>query len=80
MAGYVKSWNTRQIINQLHSAANVCSDPHHDGFSTWPIKQELYELRWLLDDLIRRCPVYVDEPQWLHEQEQQRIINILKSQ
>lgn len=79
MAGYIKSWNMAIIANQLRSAAYACSDPRQDGFTTWPIKQELYQLKWLLDDLIRRCPNYVDESTWLNEQEKNRIIEILKS-
>lgn len=80
MSGYIKHWDMRQISNQLRSAAYTCSDPYQDGFSTWPIKQELYQLKWLLDDLIRQCPTYVDEQSWLQEQEHQRIIGILKSE
>jgi len=79
MAGYVKTWNFDQIQNQLRSAVHVCTDPGQDGYSTWPIKQDLYQLQWMLDELIQKCPRYIDEPEWLREQEQSRIIDILKS-
>lgn len=76
---YIKTWNSRQIKNQLSSAASLCRDSRLDGFTTWPIKQELYEIKWLLDDLIDRCPRYADEPEWLNEQEKQRVFKILKT-
>jgi hypothetical protein len=79
MAGYIKNWNLRQIENQLWSAYQVCSDPRQDGYTTWAVKQDLYRVHWMVEDMLRRCPQYVDEPNWLREQEQQRIINILKS-
>jgi len=78
MGGYIKNWNVQQIQNQLWSAYHVCSDPRHDGFTAWPVKQDLYRVKWLVDEMLRKCPTYSVEPEWLKEQEQNRIIDILK--
>lgn len=80
MAGYIKNWNFSEIKNSIHRAYYVCSDTREDGYTTWPIKQDLYQLKWFLDDIIRKCPKYGDEDQWLTEKEKDRIINILKSE
>ena len=78
MAGYIKNWNLTQVQNQLWSAYYVCSNARHDGYTSWPAKQDLYRVKWLVDDLLRRCPTYSIESEWLKEQEQNRILDILK--
>lgn len=77
--GYIKRWNLSEMQNYISNAYYVCSDPRQDGYTTWPIKQELYQLKWFLDNIISKCPTYVDEEQWLTEQEKDRIIKILKT-
>lgn len=78
MAGYIKRWNISDIINQLNSAYYVCSDSRQDGFTTWPIKQDLYRIKWTLDRIIENCPTFLDEPDFLKEHEQEVLIETLK--
>jgi hypothetical protein len=80
MAGYIKNWNLTQIQTQLWSAYHICSDSRQDGFTTWPVKQDLYRIKWMVDDILRHCPTYSMESEWLKEQEQNRLINILKNE
>lgn len=79
----IKRWNVKDIENQLSSMAWSASDPNMDGFVTWPIKQDLYKLRWAVEDALAKCPEYSTEKLWLDEQENQReqdkILRILKS-
>jgi hypothetical protein len=48
-----------------------------DGFSTWPIKQDLYQIKWAVDAALKDCPNYSGEAEWLKEQEQRQLIKIL---
>ena len=43
-------------------------------------QQVIAKIKWILDDAIRRCPVYGPEQEWLREQEKQRVIRILKDE
>ena len=56
---------------------------NHNGFSTWPIKQDLYKLKWAIDDALAQCSEYSTEKEWVDEQtklrEQDKIMRILKS-
>lgn len=56
---------------------NVC-DPRNDGFTAWCSKQDLYQLKFILDEAIANCPTFEPERGWLKEQEQKKIIKILK--
>ena len=62
-------------VQQLYFAA---SDPRADGFTTWEYKKDLYEIKFVLEDMLRRCPTYAPEPAWLREQEAEKIVSILK--
>lgn len=76
--GYIKRWNVDEIIRQLNSAYYTCTDPRHDGFTIWPIKQDLYRVKWAIDRIIKECPTFVDEPEFLKEHEQEILIETLK--
>ena len=77
MGGYIKKWNKDQILNQLRQAYYICSDPRQDGFTTWPVKQELYEIKWMLDEIIKQCPTFSPEEEFLKEHEQKLLISVL---
>lgn len=78
MNGYVKRWSVENISNQISSAVAECVDPYHDGYVTWGIKQDLYRIKWLIDDALKRCPNYAPEEEWLKKHEREQIIEILK--
>lgn len=59
--------------------ARECSSGYNDGFVTFEIKKDLYQLQEIINRAIKDCPDYGDlEKDWLHKQEQQRIIKLLK--
>lgn len=77
--GYLKPLNPEPIIREIHKAAHECGHPMNDGFVSWGIKQDLYQIKWIIDEAIRNCPTFGDiEAQWLKEQEQKQLIRILK--
>lgn len=67
------------IHNNLRAAFRECISPYNDGFVTWGIKQDLYQLKWMLDEMLKECPTYAPEQEWLKEQEQKKIIRYLKN-
>ena len=54
------------------------NDLRIDSWTTWGIKQDLYQLKWLIDDALASAAKYAPEEEWLKEQEQERIIQKLK--
>lgn len=76
--GYRKPINVAEVLSQLRSAAYEASDLRTDSWVAWGLKQDLYQIKWALDEAIRRCPSFMPEEEWLKEQEQKRIIEILK--
>ena len=83
MGGYTKNWSINKMRDDIWSMTYEATNPRNDGFSTWPIKQDLYKLKWAIDDALEKCSTYSTEKEWVEEQEkvreQEKIIRILKS-
>lgn len=65
------------ITSQINRA--VYEQIYQDGYTGWGYKQDLYRIKWILDDAINRCPTYAGEQEWLREQEKKKVIRILKN-
>ena len=76
--GYRRDWDANAIRHGIWSMRAECVDSRTDGFVTWNTKQELYKLKWLIDESLDACSTYAGEQEWLKEQEQERIMRILK--
>ena len=74
----IKNWNVDTVETQLQRMYWACTDPKMDGFVTWGCKQDLYRVKFLVDELLKKCPTYSVEADWLREQEAEQIVQILK--
>ena len=78
--GFRKNWDVADIARQLHTLSRECNSSYNDGFTSFEIKKELYIIKEIIDHALTTAPDFGDiEKQWLTEQEQKRIIKILKS-
>jgi hypothetical protein len=78
--GFKKNWEVGDITSQVHSLAREISSPYNDGYTQWHCKQDLYQIKQLVDQALARSPDFGDlEQEWLHTQEKKHIIKILKS-
>jgi hypothetical protein len=78
--GLKKNWEVGDITSQVHSLAREISSPYNDGYTQWHCKQDLYQIKQLVDQALARSPDFGDlEQEWLHTQEKKHIIKILKS-
>ncbi len=75
-----KDWDVSDIANQIRSLSRQCSNHHNDGFTAFELKKDLYLLKELVESALHDSPHFGHmEEEWLTEQEQKRIIKILKS-
>jgi hypothetical protein len=65
-------WNVDSIVSELEKCYWATTDPKMDGFSTWRCKQDLYRVQFALERMIKNCPTYSPEDQWLEEQRLER--------
>ena len=76
--GYHRRYDFNEITRGIHAMSAEMNDMGQTGFISWPIKQQMYELKWLIEESLESTSRYADEDEFLKEHEQQRLINILK--
>lgn len=65
-------------MQEVNSASSLCNDPRIDGFVSWGVKQDLYRIKWSVEQALRSCPKFAPEEEWLREQEKLEVLRILK--
>ena len=75
--GFRYSYNIDTAIREIHAAGHDASDHRSDGYTQWGAKQDLYRLKWVLEDVLRRCPPFSGEQDWVREQEKKKVMKIL---
>jgi hypothetical protein len=75
-----KAWSIDDVANQLRALSRECSSSYNDGYTAFELKKDLYQIKELVDHALSSSPNFGElEQEWLTEQEQKRIIKILKS-
>jgi hypothetical protein len=77
--GFKKSWDVANISHHIYTMARECASPYNDGFTSFEIKKDLWDLKFIIDQSIKNTPTFSGEEQWLQDQEKKRIIKHLKS-
>ena len=76
--GFRKPLEVNDVKIQLLKAHGEISSTYNDGFTQWEIKKELYQIKWLLDEMMKRQPTFSGEEEWLEEQDKKRVWSELK--
>ena len=63
----IKNWNSNQIISEIQKIYWAGTDPRMDGFSTWPCKQDMYRIKWAVDEMLSQMPTYSVEDEFLEQ-------------
>lgn len=72
------NWNVDKVIAECEKMYRGATDPYMTGFVNWPCKQDLYRVKFAVDEMLAKTSTFTDEEAWLKEQEAQRIVKILK--
>lgn len=74
----IKNWNADQIIQEASKIYLAGTNPRMDGFTTWPCKQDLYRIKWAVDEMLDNMPTYSVEDEFLAEHEKELVWKALK--
>ena len=75
----IKTWNADQVISECQQMYHGANDPYMTGFVNWPCKQDLYRVKFAVDNMLSKTPKFTGEAEWLLEQEQQQMWKRLTS-
>lgn len=74
----MNSTSTHDVKLFIEREVFYITDPRMDGFTTWARKQNLYELKFYIEEQLKKCPTYAGEDEWLEEQLMYRVQKILE--
>lgn len=74
----IHNWNVDQVIGQCQKMYHGANDSHLTGFVNWPCKQDLYRVKFAVDEMLRNTGTFAGESEWLEEQEKQQMWKVLK--
>ena len=58
---------SEEIRERLRWLINHMNDDRMDGFNKFGAKQELYEIKWIVDKALDDAPTFTTEKDWLEE-------------
>ena len=73
--GFTKRWNPQSIINDLHACSYQVNHPYNDGFTAWACKQDLYRVKFALDEMLKQSPEFAGEQEWVEQQQVWKALN-----
>jgi hypothetical protein len=76
--GFRKPMDYNQVSHQIYMTGVELNSRYNDGFTQSLMKQDLYKLKWLIDEIIADSPTFSDEEQFLKENEQRVMWRTLK--
>jgi hypothetical protein len=76
--GYRKPMDYNSVHHQIYMAGVEMHSNYNDGFVQWMLKQDLYKIKWLIDEIMDDSPTFADEEQFLKEHEQVKMWRTLK--
>jgi len=69
----IRDWNVDQIIAECRKMYAAANDPYMTGWNNWPAKQDLYRVKFAVDEMLKNTGKFLDEDEWLEDQEKQRM-------
>lgn len=69
----IRDWNTDRVISECQKMYHGANDQYMTGWNQWPCKQDLYRVKFAVDEMLRNTPDFSGESEWLTEIEKQTV-------
>ena len=66
-------WNVQNVIWECQKMYHGANDPHMTGFVNWPCKQDLYRVKFAVDEMLKNTGTFAGEQEWLDEQQKEKM-------
>ena len=71
-------WDVNQVINECRKMYAGANDSYETGWNNWPCKQDLYRVKFAVDEMLKSTSGFAGEAEWLEQQEKEQVIRILR--
>lgn len=69
----VIDWDVNRIIADCRKIHRGANDPNLTGWVNWPCKQDLYRVKFAVDEMLKDTGNFAGEQEWLEEQQKQQV-------
>jgi hypothetical protein len=73
------NWDVNKVIADCQKMYQGANDPYVTGWNNWPCKQDLYRVKFAVDEMLVKTSMFGGEDEWLEEQEKEKVMRILKN-
>jgi hypothetical protein len=71
-------WNVQSVIWECQKMYHGATDPYVTGFVNWPCKQDLYRVKFAVDEMLKNTSGFAGEEEWLEQLEKEKVWKALK--
>jgi hypothetical protein len=71
-------WNVKQVIADCQKMYYGANDPYVTGYVNWPCKQDLYRVKFAVDEMLKNISSFTGEEEWLEQLEKEKVWKALK--
>ena len=73
------NWDADRVISECQKMYYGANDPYVTGWNNWPCKQDLYRVKFAVDEMLAKTSQFSGEDEWLLEQEKDKMWKRLTS-
>ena len=66
-------WNVDCVIDECRKMHAGATDPYMTGWNNWPCKQDLYRVKFAVDEMLEKTGTFIGEEEWLEQQEKEKM-------
>jgi len=74
----IMDWNVKQVIADCQKMYYGANDPYVTGYVNWPCKQDLYRVKFAVDEMLKNISSFTGEEEWLEQLEKEKVWKALK--
>lgn len=72
------NWDVNKVIADCQKMYAGANDPYVTGYVNWPCKQDLYRVKFAVDEMLKNTSSFAGEQEWLEQLEKQKVWEALK--
>jgi hypothetical protein len=72
------NWDINKVIADCQKMYQGANDPYITGWNNWPCKQDLYRVKFAVDEMLAKTSKFSGEEEWLEELEKEKVVRILR--
>jgi len=72
-------WDVKNVIWECQKMYQGANNPYVTGYVNWPCKQDLYRVKFAIDEMLKNTSGFAGEAEWLEQLEKEQMWKALKN-